>query len=78
MAYHLDPKRDGEGLKGAAQVARAMSGSVESIERLARILYEHYDRKGESQNAVIFNHLVEAWQDILVRMKTEEQGRLAL
>ena len=78
MAYHLDPKRDGEGLKGAAQVARAMAGSVESIERLARILYEHYDRKGESQNAVIFNHLVEAWQDILVRMKTEEQGRLAL
>ena len=78
MAYHLDPKRDGDGLQGAAQVARAMDGSVESIERLARILYEHYDRKGESQNAVIFNHLVEAWQDILVRMKTEEQGRLDL
>ena len=79
MAYHLDTKReDGGGLSGAAQVARAMAGNVESIERLARILYEHYDHKGESQNAVIFNHLVAAWQDILVRMKTEEQGKLAL
>ena len=79
MAYHLDTKReDGGGLSGAAQVARAMAGNVESIERLARILYEHYDHKGESQNAVSFNHLVAAWQDILVRMKTEEQGNLAL
>ncbi len=77
MAYHMDTKReDGGGLRGAAQVARAMDGNVESIERLARILYEHHDRKGESQNAVLFNHLVAEWQDILVQMQREEQGTL--
>ena len=77
MAYHLDTKReDGGGIPGAARVARAMDGNAESVERLARILYEHHDRKGESQNAVLFNHLVAEWQDIVERMQIEEQGTL--
>ena len=77
MAYHLDTKReDGGGLQGAAQVARAMDGNADSVERLARILYEHHDRKGEPQNAVLFNHLVAEWQDIRDQMQREEQGRL--
>ena len=77
MAYHLDTKReDSDGLRGAAQVARAMDGNADSVERLARILYEHHDRKGEPQNAVLFNHLVAEWQDIRDQMQREEQGRL--
>ena len=77
MAYHLN-REDGGGTKGAAYVARGMH-NVESVERLARILYNHYDRKGDSQNAVIFNNLVTAWQDILSalsRTKEDEQGQL--
>ena len=77
MAYHLN-REDGRGIEGAGMVARAMDGNVESIERLARILYGHYDRKGDSQNAVIFNNLVTSWQDIIREMQNEGQGTLRI
>ena len=75
MAYHLNGE-DGGGINGAAQVAQVMDGRVESVERLARILYNHYDRKGDSQNAVLFNNLVTAWPDIRTRMQVPAQGEL--
>ena len=78
MAYHLN-REDGRGVDGAGMVAREMNGNVESVERLARILYNHYDRKGDSQNAVIFNNLVTSWQNILSalsRTKEDAQGQL--
>ena len=78
MAYHLN-REDGRGVDGAGVVAREMNGNVESVERLARILYNHYDRKGDSQNAVIFNNLVTSWQNILSalsRTKEDAQGQL--
>ena len=79
MAYHLDHEYGG-GIEGAAQVARAMrdsGGNVESVERLARILYNRYDNTGDSRNAVLFNTLVTSWQDIITRMQTDAQtGRL--
>ena len=77
MAYHLN-REDGKGIEGAGIVARAMDGNVESIERLARILYGHYDRKGDSQNAVIFNNLVASWQDIVKEMQNEVQRTLGV
>ena len=77
MAYHLN-REDGRGIEGAGMVARAIDGNVESIERLARILYGHYDRKGDSQNAVIFNNLVTSWQDIIREMQNEGQGTLGI
>ena len=77
MAYHLN-REDGRGIEGAGMVARAMDGNVESIERLARILYGHYDRKGDSQNAVIFNNLITSWQDIIREMQNEGQGTLEI
>ncbi len=77
MAYHLN-REDGRGIEGAGMVAQAMDGNVESIERLARILYGHYDRKGDSQNAVIFNNLVTSWQDIIHEMQDEGQGTLGI
>ncbi len=77
MAYHLDPNReDGGGIEGAAGVARAMGSDAESVERLARILYNHYDRKDDSRRAVMFNNLVTEWQDILTRAQDPDQGRL--
>ena len=78
MAYHLN-REYGEGVDGAANVARQMSGmgaDVESVERLARILYNHYDRKNDSPNAVIFNNLVTSWQDILTQMQEAPSQRL--
>ena len=72
MAYHLN-REDGKGVEGAASVGREMGSDVEAVERLARILYNHYDRKGDSQNAVIFNNLVTEWQRIREKMSDDEQ-----
>ena len=72
MAYHLN-REDGNGIEGAAHIGREMGSNVESVERLARILYNHYDRKGDSQNAVIFNNLVTEWQRIREKMSDDEQ-----
>ena len=72
MAYHMN-REDGEGIAGAASVGREMGSNVESVERLGRILYNHYDRKGDSQNAVIFNNLVTEWQRIREKMSDDEQ-----
>ena len=78
MAWHLN-REAGEGIDGAASVARQMAGlrgDVESVERLARILYNHYDRTNDSQNAVVYNNLVTSWQDITNRMQEVQTGRL--
>ena len=72
MAYHLN-REDGRGIEGAARVGREMGGNVESVERLGRILYNHYDRNGDSQNAVIFNNLVTEWQRIWEKMSDDQQ-----
>ncbi len=72
MAYHLN-REDGRGVEGAAHVGREMRGNVESIERLARVLYNHYDRTGDSQNAVIFNNLVTEWEQIQKQMTADRQ-----
>ena len=77
MAYHLN-REDGRGIEGAAGVGREMESDVESVERLARILYNHYDRKGDSQNAVIFNNLVTEWQRIREKMSDDEQLNISI
>ena len=78
MAWHLN-REAGEGVDGASSVAREMVGlgaDVESVERLARILYNHFDRKNDSANAVAFNNVVTSWQDILTRMQQAQNPRL--
>ncbi len=72
MAYHLN-REDGRGIEGAAEIGRAMGSNVESVERLGRVLYNHYDRNGDSQNAVIFNNLVMEWQRIREKMSDDKQ-----
>ena len=64
MAWHMN-REDGRLVEGAAEVAGAMDGDAEMAERLARLLYSHFDRTGDSANAVVFNSLVTAWPDIL-------------
>lgn len=78
MAYHLGREGEGGGgIAGAGQVARQLGSNVEPVERLARILYNYYDRRRDSANAVLFNNLVTSWEDIIYRMQTTEQGRMA-
>ena len=63
MAWHL-AREYGEGVAGAAQVFQIMRGDAEAAERLARLLYSHYDRADDSANANVFNTLVTAWPQI--------------
>ena len=79
MAYHLGREAEGEGgggIAGAGSVARQLGSNVERVERLARILYNYYDRRRDSGNAVLFNNLVTSWADIIDRMQTPEQRRM--
>ena len=78
IAYHLN-REYGHGIQGAAEIVQSMGSAAESVERLARILYDHYDSAGDSPNAVIFNSLVTSWQDIQVQAQQihgERQGAL--
>ena len=75
MAYHLN-REDGLGIIGAASVAQRLGSKAESVERLARILYNHFDRKRDSPNAVLFNNLVTEWPRIMADAQSPEQARM--
>ena len=51
MAWNLD-HQDGS-IQGAADIARGMGSDAESVERLARILYNNFDRTKDSRRAVM-------------------------
>ena len=76
MAYHMSTREDAGGTKMAAEVAQEMGSNAESVERLARILYDHFDHKGDSGHSVIFNSLVTEWARILAEMQVPERPRL--
>ncbi len=84
MVYQLNPaNEEGDDVSGAARVARAMrddaeSSDVASVERLARLLYNHYDRGGDSANAVLFNNLVTSWESIESRSREDVQEEINL
>lgn len=74
MAWNLDHE-DGS-IQGAADIARRMGSNAESVERLARILYNHFDRIRDSRRAVLFNNLVTSWDAIQAEMSKPPQGQL--
>ena len=79
MAYQLsydgaDPAA--QGIEGAGEIARRNDCDADAVERLARILYNHYDRRDDSANAVIFNNLVTAFPEILKAAQAPAQGKL--
>ena len=76
MAWHMRPGDDRLGVEGAAAVGREMGGGVESVERLARILYDYFDERGDSANAVTFNTLVTSWGAIDKAMREPERPTL--
>ena len=76
MAYHFGSKEDKGDVGGAATVAQMMGSNAESVESLARILYNHFDRKGDSGHSVIFNSLVTEWPRILAETHSASQAGL--
>ena len=67
MAWHFSSHEDKGLVEGAAIVARRMEESgadVESVERLARVMYNRSDAAGDSKSAVMFNALATEWSKI--------------
>ena len=56
--------------------AGLLSAGAGAVERLARILYNHYDRAGDSCNSVLFNNLVTEWPGIQARAQAPAEVRL--
>ena len=80
MMFHLNLE-GGRTIEGAAEIAEAMHKNPEcsplsSVERLARSLYNHYDRQRDSTNAVYFNNLVTSWDKIMSEMENVRQPEM--
>ena len=80
MMFHLNLE-GGRTLEGAAEIAGAMHNNpacspLSSVERLARLLYNYYDRQRDSMNAVYFNNLVTSWDKIMSEMENVRQPEM--
>ena len=71
IGWHMGSGEGRGGVDEAAKVAERMGGNVESVERLARILYNYYDRRNDSRNAVMFNSVATEWPSILAALERE-------
>ena len=67
MAWQLRPGESAQGIDGCIPAAQQAAGRMDDIERLARILYDIYDRQGVSAAAVAFNSVVVSWPEITRR-----------
>ena len=78
MAWHLLPGESGQGIEGCVPAAQRAADRLDALERLARILYDIYDRQGVSAKAVAFNSVVVSWNEITRRAaeQTSEQRLL--
>ena len=77
MAWHMQPWRASRRyLRARLRSPGAWAAPLERVERLSRILYNHYDRKGDSSNAVIFNNLGTSWREIIREAQEPVRGRL--
>ncbi len=63
LAYHFAGD-GGEGIDGAARAMASVGGAADGAARLARILYNHFDRKNDARRAAPFNDLVTDWERI--------------
>ena len=63
VAYHFSSEH-GDGVAGAADVVREMGSKSDQVERLARIMFDHYDRKFQPANSRVYNDIADHWIDI--------------
>ena len=66
MAWHMGSGDERGGVDGCADALNRADG-LGDIERLARILYDFYDQRRDSQRAVMFNSVVASWDAIAER-----------
>jgi len=78
MAWHMQPGEDGRGAQGCVAVAQVAGDRLDDVERLARILYDVYDRRNDSRRAVAFNSVVTAWQNIAGQASGPAQQELLI
>ena len=64
MAWQMQPGDDRRGVAGCAAIARRAGDRLDSVERLARILYDIYNGRNDSPRAVAFNNVATAWPEI--------------
>lgn len=64
VAFHFQFPEEGRVVEGAAEIIREMGSRADEVERLARIMFDHYDRKFEPANSRVYNHIADAWRDI--------------
>lgn len=72
MVWHLSGEERSGGISGCTAIARAMR-DYESAKRLARVLYAHYESRGDAESAAHYNNLVTQWQYISQSMRAPEQ-----
>ena len=77
MAWHFFSGADGrDGVDGAAKVAAALDpGVLDKAERLAKMVYDVYDRRSDARAASAFNDLAAAWEEVLRRAQDLRERR---
>ena len=73
VAFHFQFPEEGRGVEGAADVIREMGAKSDEVERLARIMFDHYDRKFQPSNSRVYNHIADAWRDIREQARIGQQ-----
>lgn len=74
LAWHLEDEQGGQ-VEGAAEVVRALGFEKASqVERLARILFNHYDLKFQPAKARVFNEIANSWRDIQAVANAPQDG----
>ena len=76
MAYQMQTGEDRQGVAGCVRIARRVGNRLDSVERMARILYDHHNSRNDSQRAVAFNNVVTAWPEIMREMNRPETPQL--
>ena len=72
IAWHFDDEL-GRGIEGAGNIIRDMTGKADQVERLARILFDHYDRKFKPSDASVYNDIADSWPGILEQSRYGRQ-----
>lgn len=72
MVWHLSGGEKSGGISGCTIVASAMR-DYESAKRLARVLYDYYESRGDAESAAHYNNLVTQWQYISQSMRAPQQ-----
>ena len=74
IAWHFEDE-EGDGTQGAAEVVRALGAEkAGQVERLARILFNHYDQEFQPAKARVFNEIANSWRDIQAAASAPDDG----